>query len=252
MSGAMSAMELPLPRWAIPELDRGAAPVEAAPDTEMSATEAPLNLPVTDAELESAEIEAKPDPFATGYSQGWECGRAEGEQQGYAEGMAAATATAKAALALQSQRLTAIIQKMGAPITALDAAVEEAVVALALEVARAVIGAETSQSRDYLVRLIREAVAKVPVDIGAVRIVLNPADEELVRELAPDLETSGAAVVADTTVEPGDCLVVAGGATPVRDLRWRPRAGDGGSQVDLSLAARWRAVMRDLFEGENR
>jgi len=89
--------------------------------------------------------------------------------------------------------------------------------------------------------------------MGALKVVLNPADLELVRALAPEIENDSAALVSDDAVEPGDCLVVADGqGAPIKDMRWRPRAGEGMSQVDLSLATRWRAVMLALFEGEEK
>jgi hypothetical protein len=36
----------------------------------------------------------------------------------------------------------------------------------------------------------------------------------------------------------------------VKDRRWRPRNGEAGPHIDLSLAARWRSVMLALFDGE--
>jgi len=193
------------------------------------------------------------EEIAKGYSEGWQRGLAEGREKGYAEGLDEGTKAAEQALALQAERLAAIIARLGAPLPALERPVEEAIAALALEVARCVIGSETSRSREYLVRLIREAVAKVPIEMGALKVVLNPVDLELVRALAPEIENDSAALVGDDAVEPGDCLVVADGqGAPIKDMRWRPRAGEGMSQVDLSLATRWRAVMLALFEGEEK
>jgi flagellar assembly protein FliH len=189
--------------------------------------------------------------LAKGYAEGLRRGLAEGRDTGYAEGLAAGAKAAEEPLAAQARRLAAIASRLAAPIPALDRTVEEAIAALALEVARCVIGSEVVQSREYLVRLIREAVAKVPVEMGALQIVLHPADLEVVRGLAPDIESGGAVLVADPAIEEGGCLVVADGdGRPVRDRRWRPRAGEGVSQVDLSLAARWRGVMLALFDGE--
>jgi flagellar assembly protein FliH len=167
------------------------------------------------------------------------------------EGVAAGTEAAEAAHAAQAQRLAGIIARLTAPLPELERTVEEAVAALALEVARCVIGSETSHSREYLVRLIREAVAKVPIEMGALKVVLNPIDLELIRALAPEIENRSVAFVGDDAVEPGDCRVVADGQdASIKDMRWRPRSGEGISQVDLSLATRWRAVMLALFEGE--
>jgi len=191
--------------------------------------------------------------LAKGYDEGWLRGLADGKEEGYAEGMRAGAKTAETALAVEAQRLAAIVARLEAPISALEGPVEEAVAALALEVARCVIGSETSRSREYLVRLIREAVAKVPIEMGTLKVVLNPADLEIIRALAPTIENGNVFLVEDNSVTLGDCLVVTDSqSAPIKDMRWRPRSGEGMSQVDLSLATRWRAVMLALFEGEDK
>jgi flagellar assembly protein FliH len=247
----MTLSELPVLRWPIPELEGGSPPPSAPPENAEEAVDddgLPSPMPDETDALRFDDIVERHG--ARGYAEGWERGHAEGRELGYAAGMAAATA-AEAALAREGRRLTAIVNKLGAPIAAFDAAVEEAVAALALEIARGVIGSETSRSRDYLVHLIRQAVAKVPAEMGTMKIVLNPADLELIRRAAPDIEHESALLIGDGGIEPGDCLVVADGQnTPVKDLRWRPRAGD--AQADLSLATRWRTVMRTLFEEEDK
>jgi hypothetical protein len=35
-------------------------------------------------------------------------------------------------------------------------------------------------------------------------------------------------------------------------MRWQSRANESRSQVDLTLASRWRSVMLTLFEGEDK
>ena len=246
----------PLLLWQIPELESPSPPIAVAM---LAAEETTGEIPSSaddhapDTVDEPSMTEIKQDQLATGYAEGWERGLSEGRERGYAEGIAAGTEAARAALSEQAQRLAAIIDKLGAPISILEAPVEDAVAALALEVARCVIGYETSQSHAYLVPLIREALAKVPIEMGAPKIVLNPADLELIRALAPNLEPTSAVLIGDDAIEPGNCLVVADGqGAPFKDMRWRSRAGDGMSMVDLSLAERWRGVMRRLFEGEDK
>lgn len=245
----------PLPPWQFPELDPLPTPVSTpsfvAADCDGNGAAEARQQDSGHAELSIDEIVEK--HVASGYAEGWERGIAEGREKGYAEGIDSGTKMAEQALAAQAERLAAIVMRLSAPITALDRTVEEAVAALALEVARCVIGSETSHSRDYLVQLIRQAIAKVPIEMGALRVVLNPADLEIIRALAPEIEGGGAALVGDAIVEAGDCLVVADGqGAPLKDMRWRPRAGEGMSQVDLSLATRWRSTMLALFEGEDK
>jgi len=193
------------------------------------------------------------EQLASGYAAGFERGLTEGRERGYADGVAEGRKAGQAPLAAQSRRLARILDRFAAPITSLERSVEEAVVALALEVARCVIGSEAARSREYLVRLIREAIAKVPIEMGALRVVLSPLDLELIRTLAPDIEDGNVSLIGDGTVEPGGCLVVADGQGALRkDMRWQQRSSEGMSQVDLTLASRWRGVMLTLFEGEEK
>lgn len=252
MNSRLNLTDSLVSRWQFPmlELDRKPPPPVAA-----------AGPPCEPVAAQAAEPEpAAPDPEAIaamvgerikeGYAEGLRRGYAEGREQGYAAGVAAVQAERDRAAA-EAARLAAIVERLGTPIDAVQRAAEEATVALALEVARCVIGSEVGRSHEYLVRLIREAIAKVPIEMGAPRVLLNPDDLDLVRALAPDIESNRVALVADGAVEPGGCLVVADGDdTPAADRRWHPRAGEGVSQVDLTLASRWRSVILALFEGE--
>jgi len=225
--------------WQFPVLDGGLRP---APPPEIAAPPAPDAGALAAAAAERA---------AEAHAEAVERGFAEGREKGYAAGLEAAQAVEER-MRDQSSRLAAILDRFDTPITVLQRPVEEAVAGLALEIARCVIGGEVSRSHAYLVRLIREAVARVPIEMGMPKVLLNPADLDLVRELAADIDSSRAALVADEGIEAGGCLVMADGdgAPPAVDRRWHPRAGEGVSQVDLTLAARWRSVILNLFDAE--
>ena len=229
-------------RWQFPLLDGGAGPGD-----QLGTSRPAPQPPAPDLE---ALARAAAERAEAAHAEAAERGFAEGRERGYAAGLEAVKPIEQRLLA-QVERLSSILGRFDAPIAVLQRPVEEAVAALALEIARCVIGAEVSRSHAYLVRLIREAIARVPLEMGAPKVLLNPADLDLVRELAPGIETSRAALVADESVEPGGCLVVADGDdTPIVDRRWHPRAGEGMSQVDLTLASRWRGVILSLFDGE--
>jgi flagellar assembly protein FliH len=190
--------------------------------------------------------------FAKAQAEGLQRGLEEGRDKGYAAGFAEGAAAAEASLAEVGGRLAGIIGRLGGPLAAVEQPVEEAIVALALEIARCVIGNEVKRSHEFLVRLVREAIAKVPLDMGSPRVLLNPADLELIRKLVPEAEAGHATLVADDTVEAGGCLVIADGESRAsKDRRWNPRASEGVSQVNLTLSSRWRAVMLTLFDGED-
>jgi len=190
--------------------------------------------------------------LAQARAEGLRLGIEEGREKGYAAGFAEGLEAGEASLGAAARRLAAIVLRLGGPLTALEQPVEEAVAALALEVARCVIGGEVKRSREFLVRLIREAIAKVPLEMAAPRIILNPVDLDLVRRLVPEIGRGGATLAADDSIEAGGCLVVADGEEqPLKDRRWNPRNADAVSQVNLTLASRWREVMLTLFDGED-
>lgn len=200
----------------------------------------------------SAHTEEIAAEIAKAHAEGLARGLEEGRDKGYAAGHAEGLAAGEASLAEAAARLVGLINRLGGPLAAVEQPVEEAIVALALEIARCVIGNEVKRSHEFLVRLVREAIAKVPLEMGSPRVLLNPADLELIRTLVPEAESGHASLVADDTVEAGGCLVIADGETRSgKDRRWNPRASEGVSQVNLTLSSRWRAVMLTLFDGED-
>lgn len=258
MSRRLNLTRVAVVPWQFPDLD---GPVEPVPEDACGSPDAPVAVegkPVPAEAVHDAKPETQIPPeqieqvLAAAQAEGFARGMAEGRQEGYTAGFAEGRDAAQQRLAEQVQRLDAILGKLGEPIRALEKPVEEAVIALALEVARRVIGAEVSRSRKPLLRLIREAIGKVPIDLGAPKILLAPADVELIRSLAPDLESAGVTLVSDESLDVGGCRVVAGDAEgpTMKDRRWHPRGQDGVSQVDLTLASRWREIMLTLFDGE--
>ena len=231
-----------------------AEPAENAPDT----SAADLNPGATGeaaavaADGKNPQSEAIAAEFAKAHAEGLQRGFEDGREKGYAAGHAEGIASGEASLAQAAERFAAIISRLGGPLAALEQPVEDAIVGLALEIARCVIGNEVKHSHEFLVRLVREAIAKVPLEMGSPRVLLNSGDLELVRKLVPEAEAGHATLVADDTIEAGGCLVIADGESRgSKDRRWNPRATEGVSQVNLTLSSRWRAVMLALFDGED-
>jgi len=244
-----------LRRWHFPELD---PPVTADGGGEVLESEAQLP-PAADQAAAGGDDPTDPQPnpervaaeIAAGYAEALQRGLAEGRENGYAEGFAAGRQEGQQLLAEEARRMATIGLRLTAPIAAVERTIEDALVGLALELARCVIGSEIARSPESLVHLIREALAQAPVPLSGLRIALNPTDVELVRALAPDIEGGGATLFSDGEIEVGGCLIaVEEGDGPVKDRRWRPRNGEAGPHIDLSLAARWRTAMLALFDGE--
>jgi flagellar assembly protein FliH len=201
------------------------------------------------AEQAARALEAE---LARAHEEGLQRGLAEGREHGYAAGFAEGAKAGEAKMIEAVKRMAEIVGKLGMPVASLEQPVEEAIVALALEIARCVIGDNVKHSHDFLIRLVREAIAKVPLEMGAPRVLLNPADLDLIQRLVPEVDDGHAVLVGDETVEPGGALIVADGEErQIKDRRWNPRTADGVSEVNLTLSSRWRAVMLTLFDGEN-
>jgi flagellar assembly protein FliH len=201
------------------------------------------------AERAAREIEAE---LARVREEGLQRGLEEGREHGYAAGFAEGVKAGEAKMLEAVKRMAAIIGTLGMPVAALEQPVEEAIVALALEIARCVIGVSVRHSHDFLVGLVREAIAKVPLEMGAPRVLLNPVDLDLIQRLVPEVDDGHAVLLGDETIEPGGALIVADGEErQIKDRRWNPRTADGVSEVNLTLSSRWRAVMLTLFDGED-
>ena len=204
------------------------------------------------AEAAAQAAQALEAELARAHEEGLQRGLEEGREHGYAVGFAEGAKAGEAKMLEAVKRMAEIIGKLGMPVATLEQPVEEAIVALALEIARCVIGDNVKHSHDFLVRLVREAIAKVPLEMGAPRVLLNPADLDLIRRLVPEVDDGHAVLVGDETIEPGGALIVADGEErQIKDRRWNPRTADGVSEVNLTLSSRWRAVMLMLFDGEN-
>lgn len=258
MNGAAIPFGPALLRWRFPDLEPKADASEMAlaiapeaPPAAVDHDEADVAEPGAAEDQAEERQRAAAAEAARGYAEGFARGIAEGRQQGHAEGFAAGEAAARQSLGEEARHVAALVECLAAPMPTVERAVEDALIGLALELARFVIGSEIARSRDSLVRLIREALAKAPVRVDGLQIALNPDDLALVRALAPELESGGAVLVGDPAVETGGCLIfVEEGDGPVKDRRWQPRPPGTTPQIDLSLAARWRSAMLALFEGE--
>ncbi|MFN6961362.1 MAG: FliH/SctL family protein, partial [Rhodocyclaceae bacterium] len=109
-----------------------------------------------------------------------------------------------------------------------DQQVADELVALAIEIARQVVRHEVTTRPETIVGVVSEALTQLPHQHAAIH--LNPDDAALVRASSGEaLAHAGHRIFADPRLEPGDCLLEA-----------------GGSQIDASLPTRWRRVIETL------
>lgn len=104
----------------------------------------------------------------------WEEGYAAGRREGLERGAAEVRARVAS--------LEWVLDALAAPLQAVDEAVEQELVALAVAVARQIIRRELRTDPGEVVAAVREALAALPSAARDVRIVLHPEDAAIVRE----------------------------------------------------------------------
>lgn len=204
-------------RWEMGSVARP-APARAAP----VAPPRPRDPAVDPAELERLRQQARD----AGMAEGRKAGLAQGHDQGYAAGLAAG----KAAMEQQAAQLLATAASLPAALRRAEEDLAEAVVALALDLARQVIHRSLDARPELLVPVVQDLLRREPALQGEPRLLLHPLDAELVAGvLGAELRAAGWQVLPDDTVTRGGCLV---------------RAGSGAH--DATLETRWTRVSAAL------
>ena len=110
----------PLLRWQIPELEPLPEPISRSSFVAAVCDgDGAADAGQSDADPAEPSInEMVKKHVADGYAEGWERGLAEGREKGYAEGIDSGTKSAERALAAKAERLSAILRRLSAPITA--------------------------------------------------------------------------------------------------------------------------------------
>lgn len=199
-------------RWELASFDPAQARQVAAPPPSAVPESAPtIKLPTAE-EIEQIHQQARND----GYQKGQE----EGHRAGVKEGQAKALA--------EAQRLGQAAAKLEQSLNDLDAKIADELLALAIELAREVVRQEISARPETLLAVVREALTHLPHQHAA--IYLHPEDASLLRSYMGDqLAHAGHRIHDDFKLARGDCVLEA-----------------GGSQVDATVAMRWRRVLEGL------
>ena len=171
--------------------------------------------PLTVAQLEAAHDEAFEQGHAAGFAQGLEEGRAAVDEQ-----MAPAARSLEEALACLSR-----------PFEALDAEIEQNLVALACATARALLNDALRHEPERVLAVVREALGALPRSERNVVLELHPDDAAIVRKvLNPD--EAGWAIREDASVTRGGC-----------------RLESNASRIDASVEARLDQVISHVLGG---
>jgi flagellar assembly protein FliH len=203
-----------------PEFD----PVEEAPAPAPEPEPAPVEFDADEPQPQpNAPFEIAPGihlPTADEVEQIHQEAYKAGYDIGYEEGSARGR--------LEASELHQLLTQFDETLGKLDESIGAEILALSLELARLVVRDQIVRKPESLIPVIREALAQLPQQHGTVHV--NSADAALVKLYLNEHYTHvGHRVVEDDSLERGDC-----------------RIDVGGTQLDATVATRWRRVVENL------
>ncbi len=137
---------------------------------------------------------------------------AEGYQTGYAKGYAEGMEIGRHALDQEVANVQAIAQAAAQARQELLASLEGEVVALALAIAKKIIGEEAARNGDVIAYTVQKAIRQLG-QRSSYRIRLNPQDAQHLMERWKTTEALGGAeweLVPDERISPGGCILESG------------------------------------------
>lgn len=154
--------------------------------------------------------------------------RDEGFSKGREEGYRAGLSASEAQVREQAQHLAQATSRLETALTNLDATVADELLLLAVEIAREVVRRELTCHPEALISVVHEALAQLPHQHAA--IYLHPEDAALLRaQIGEQMAHAGHRIHEDLKLARGDCVLEA-----------------GGTQIDATVATRWRRVLESL------
>ncbi|SFR50171.1 flagellar assembly protein FliH [Marinobacter daqiaonensis] len=197
-------------RWELPLLDERGNEVPREEEVEVK----PLTAADIEAIRQSAWEEGHQEGHQAGYDEGLRLGKQEGQEAGYQEGRdkgeqegrQAAQAETRSAIDEKLARLESVLAELVAPIERHQDELESALVNLATVLARSVIYRELTLDSSQIRQVVADAVASLPSTRENVRVRINPADAEWVREAASRLDAE-ISITKDEGILAGGCKV---------------------------------------------
>jgi len=156
---------------------------------------------VSAAQLEGIVLEAAREGRAEGYAEGVAAGRSDGFARGREEGLA----VARRVIEDQARRLAALVESLQQPIAGQQAELRQAMLEIATRVAESVVRSELRLQPESILAVIDEAVGALATGAASVRVILSPADADLVN--ATRTLEAGWSVEADAGLRPGDLRI---------------------------------------------
>ena len=217
------ALQTAWERWEMTSFSEELQPVAAKAVSEPVLAPIEAVVLIDEAELARLRLQAQ----KAGETEGYEQGYARGQTEGHAAGLAAVQA--------QAGQLHALTLALPAALLIAETSVADDLLALALDIARQVLGQALTAEPQAILAVVHELLQAEPALSGAPQLLLHPDDAALVKEhLADDLKGAGWRLRADAHITRGGCRVLA-----------------TSGEKDATLETRWERVAATLARNES-
>jgi flagellar assembly protein FliH len=208
-------------RWELASFDEARPAAASAPGIAPPHEPGRLSgelLEKLNAQAEGLRTEARQKGYADGRAEGYAAGR----ELGLAEGRAQATT--------EMQSLKQIAEAFGGEVAHANETIAEDLLALALDIAKAMLKTALQVNPDLVLPIVGEAVRYLPSLQQPALLFLHPEDVQVVNEhMHDELTKAGWRVAEDPHLERGGC-----------------RIETASNQIDASLGCRWERLAASL------
>lgn len=165
---------------------------------------------------------------AAGHAEGLKAGHDEGYQDGHKEGYETGLREGQTLSGEEAQKMKVLADNLGESLSRIDQQVSEALVTLALDIARQVIRTTLSVRPEHITETVQDILLAETSEQGFLCIRMHPEDIALVRRhLKDDPRLQKWQLVSDTTIERGGCMAETslGSIDATLQTRWNRVAG---------------------------
>lgn len=205
--------------WNLPNVQQRGRVVRTGKQGEKSAKNTPRSgesieaLPaskkpkqLTAEELQQITEEARREGFQQGLREGTEQGLREGQKTGEKVGEQRAYKEAKKDIEALQAELRELCTRLFDPMLQQERQLENLLVDMALNLAKALLDAELNVNPQQLCRLVQKALKCLPRGAGNIQVFVNPKDRERILAVLPEAQRNWA-IIADDELSPGGCRV---------------------------------------------
>jgi flagellar assembly protein FliH len=160
--------------------------------------------------------------------EGYTKGLAEGFQNGHSEGIATALAESKIQIDNTIDQLTSLLNSLNDEIALADQTISADLLALALDVAQAMLRTALNVQPDLVIPVISEAIHDLPNLQQHAKIFLHPSDAVIVKAHLSN-EPHHWRIIEDDEITPGGC-----------------RIDTQSNQIDATMQGRWQRIAKNL------